>query len=110
MSIDLLKATIDTYKPARMSDGDASDLELLLSLEAFEPVWDLVESKLEAFYEHLRCHPQYEFNGESATEKPRSPPPLRKKESKEGAVGNPLVMTFRTVNGLLVPVDLTSGK
>lgn len=110
MSIDLLKATIDTYKPARMSDSDASDLELLLSLAAFEPVWDLVESKLEEFYEHLRCHPQYAFNGETATEKPRITPPLKKKESSGGGQPNPLVMTFRTVNGLLVPVDLTSGK
>jgi hypothetical protein len=110
MSIDLLKATIDTYKPSRMSDEDASNLELLLTLPAFESVWDLVESKLEEFYEYLRCHPQYAFNGESATEQPRAPTPLRKKESKGGEQPNPLVMTFRTVNGLLVPVDLTSGK
>ena len=110
MSIALLKATIETYKPNRMSDEDASNLELLLSLEAFADVWDLVESKLEEFYEYLRCHPQYEFNGEAASEKPRSPPPLRKKESKGAGQPNPLVMTFRTVNGLLVPVDLTSGK
>jgi len=105
MTLPLLQATLDAYKPDSMNEEDASNLELLLNYPAFEPLWSLVESKLEAFYEHLRSHPQYEFNGSTATEKPQAVPPesLKKKESRVGKQPIP-VMTFRNVNGLLVPV------
>ena len=108
MSLPLLQATLESYNPARMSDEDAFNLELLLELPAFQPVWDLVESKLEAFYQHLQSHPQYVFDGEKATEKPLPVTPQRKKKQTEASTKTdpkPLTMTFRVVNGLLVPIE-----
>lgn len=109
MSLPLLKATIDSFVPGRMTEDDANGLELLLTLPAFEPLWSLVEDKLEAFYDHLHAHPAFDFVGNTATEKPLPVPPKRKPKKKmeaaTKAAPKPTTMKFKVINGILIPIS-----
>ena len=87
MTIALLEATIDSYIPNSMTDEDDSNLSLMLTLDAFKSLHGAIRAKLEDYQMFLRRNPRCDF-GEPA---------------KETSTAGPS-MTFRIVNGLLVPV------
>jgi hypothetical protein len=106
MSLPLLKATIDSFHPTHMSDEDADNLELLLELPAFASLRDLVEEKIEAYWDWLRANPRCEFEKPKAKGKvaPKAAP--KQQEAPKGLDPNRPIMWFQVdpKTGILTPV------
>jgi len=94
MSLTLLEATLTQLSPDRMSEDEATTLETMLELPAFAKLSGLIEAKIEDYYEWLRQHPKYSFDGKSA-----------KEISSDPAPSGPTVMQFHiNKNGIAIPV------
>jgi len=106
MTLPLLKQTLESYSPSHMSDEDADNLELLLELPAFATLRDLVEKKIEAYYEWLRANPRCKFDKPKAKVKQKVAPEAAPKQTPEGLDPSYPIMWFNLdpKSGLLTPV------
>ena len=95
MTLPLLKQTLESYIPNRMSDEDADNLELLLELPAFAALRDLVEAKIEAYYEWLRANPRCEFEKPKAKVKAQPQAKRKPSDTPEGLDPNRPIIWFR---------------
>lgn len=107
MTLPLLKQTLESYIPNRMSDEDADNLELLLELPAFAPVHDLVEEKIEAYWDWLRKNPRCAFEKPKAKSKGKqkvAPKATPKQQDVPWDSANIIWFKIDPKTGILTPV------
>jgi len=107
MTLPLLKQTIENYHPERMSDEDADNLEMLLELPAFASLRDLVEAKIEAYWDWLRKNPRCAFEKPKAKSKGKqkvAPKATPKQQDVPWDSANIIWFKVDPKSGLLTPV------